>query len=293
MAVGHASRFNHDPGPTHWKALIRILRYLKGTLNKWVVITVRRMPIAAIPEHEAKCGKIRRAIGDYPTIIGYSDSDLAGCPDTARSTGGYVFYFNGSLVSWRSKRQSKVATSTAVAEFYALNDAAKEGIYLKRLAAEFDPQGRVPKLVLLGDNETANNMGELARWKDKSKHVRIAESYIHEIIKRKEADLYHVPSGSNIADIMTKPLPRITFERLRDILLGHSSAAEEKNKSDWKVAKLRSKRKARANKSTAVWGSCNKVLLPGNQNHGTHLARRHSNFFACLGAAEVSVDNKC
>ena len=65
-----------------------------------------------------------------------------------------------------------------MAEFYALNDAAKEGIYLKRLAAEFDPLGRVPKLILLGDNETANNMGELAKWKDKSKHVRIAESYI-------------------------------------------------------------------------------------------------------------------
>ena len=131
-----------------------------------------------------------------------------------------MFFYNGSLVSWRSKRQSKVATSTAVAEFYAANAAAKEGIYLVRLATEFDPEGRKPKLVLLGDNETANNMAELAKWKDKSKHVRIAESFIHQMILRKEVDLFHVPSGSNLSDIMTKPLPRIAFIRLRDCILG-------------------------------------------------------------------------
>ena len=220
FGVGHSSRFNHDPRPQHWKALMRILRYLKGTLNKWVKVKIRDLPIAALPEHEDKCKKIRTAIGDYPTLVGYSDSDLAGCPDTVRSTGGYAFFFDGCLVSWRSKRQSKVATSTAVAEYYALNDAAKEALYLKRLAAEFDPRGRSPKVVILGDNETANNMGELAKWSDKTKHVRIAESYLHELISTNKIKLCHVPSGSNIADIMTKPLARVAFERLRDLLLG-------------------------------------------------------------------------
>lgn len=178
-----------------------------------------------------------------------------------------------------------------------MNDAAKEGIYLKRLAAEFDPLGRVPKLILLGDNETANNMGELAKWKDKSKHVRIAESYIHEIIKRKEADLYHVPSGSNIADIMTKPLARCVFQRIRDLLLGgasaDASADEVKNQNDWKVVKPRSKRNARANKSTAVWGSSTETVPPVNQNHGTHAARRSNNRFACLETIEPHDATRC
>ena len=62
---------------------MQILQYLKGTLNKWVKVKIRDLPIAALPEHEDKCKKIRTAIGDYPTLVGYSDSDLAGCPDTA------------------------------------------------------------------------------------------------------------------------------------------------------------------------------------------------------------------
>ena len=152
-------------------------------------------------------------------VTGYSDSDLAGEPIKSRSTGGYVFYYNGCLISWRSKRQSKVADSTAVAEFYALMDACKEGIYLRRLAAEFDPKGRTPKLVLLGDNETANAFAIYAKWSDKNKHVRISESFIHEKIDTKEAHLHHVPSGSNVADIMTKPLGRVAFERLRDLMM--------------------------------------------------------------------------
>ena len=181
---------------------------------------MRQLPIAILPEHEATCSKIRDLIGDYPTIVGYSDSDFAGCEQTSRSTGGYVFFYNGCLISWRSKRISNVATSTAIAEFYALMDACKEGIYLKRLAAEFDPQGRTPNLVLLGDNQTANAFAEFAKWSDKNKHVRVSESFIHEKITNKEAHLYHVPSGSNIADIMTKPLGRFAFERLRDLMMG-------------------------------------------------------------------------
>ena len=239
FSVGHSSRFNHDPRPDHWKALMRILRYLKGTLDKWVIIKIRNLPIAADSEHEEKCQKIRKAIGDYPTLVGYSDSDLAGCPDTTRSTGGYVFYFDGCLVSWRSKRQSKVATSTAVAEYYALNDAAKEGLYLKRLAAEFDPSGRSPKLIILGDNETANNMGLLEKFSDKTKHVRIAESYLHEMIATKQLELHHVPSGSNIADIMTKPLGRVAFERLRNLLMGSDVPVSTADYSARKTAKSR------------------------------------------------------
>ena len=286
FSVGHSSRFNHDPRPNHWKALMRILRYLKGTLDKWVIIKIRNLPIAADPEHEEKCAKIRRAIGDYPTIVGYSDSDLAGCPDTTRSTGGYVFYFDGCLVSWRSKRQSKVATSTAVAEYYALNDAAKEGLYLKRLAAEFDPSGRSPKLVILGDNETANNMGLLEKFSDKTKHVRIAESYLHEMISTKQLELHHVPSGSNIADIMMKPLGRVAFERLRNLLLGSDAPVSTANNCAWKTAKTRNKVRAPALDSVPVkpMAKC-KTARRYTQSLRRPASVVHGNYYQCFAEA--------
>jgi hypothetical protein len=52
-------------------------------------------------------------------LLGYVDSDWAGCPDTRRSTYDYVLVLNGAAVSWRCKRQSDFALSSAEAEFIA------------------------------------------------------------------------------------------------------------------------------------------------------------------------------
>jgi len=42
-------------------------------------------------------------------LWGYVDSDWAGCPDSRKSTTGYVLMFNGAAISWKSKRQNVVA----------------------------------------------------------------------------------------------------------------------------------------------------------------------------------------
>ncbi len=66
------------------------------------------------------------------TLWGYVDSDWAGCPDSRRSTCGFVFLLNGAAIWWRSKRQATVALSSAETEFFSASALVQEVIYLRK-----------------------------------------------------------------------------------------------------------------------------------------------------------------
>ena len=95
FAVGMLGRYQSNPGMDHWKAAKKVLRYLQGT--KDYMLMYRK--------------------SDQLEAIGYTDSDYAGCVDTRKSTFGYIFLLAGGVVSWKSGKQSVIATSTMEAEF--------------------------------------------------------------------------------------------------------------------------------------------------------------------------------
>ena len=64
---------------------------------------------------------------------GYSDADWAGDLGDRKSTSGYLYQISGGAVTWRSKKQSCVALSTAEAEYMALSSAAQEAVWLRQL----------------------------------------------------------------------------------------------------------------------------------------------------------------
>src|ERR1051325_7970842 len=68
---------------------------------------------------------------DNLEIIGYSDSDFAGCPDSRRSTSSYIFLLAGGAVSWKSSKQTLMAPSTMAAEFVACFEASNHAIWLR------------------------------------------------------------------------------------------------------------------------------------------------------------------
>ena len=69
-------------------------------------------------------------------MTGFSDSDYAGDVDSRRSMIAYAFTLGGSIVSWKSTLQPTVTLSTTEAEYMALTEAAKEGIWLKGLVSD-------------------------------------------------------------------------------------------------------------------------------------------------------------
>ncbi|XP_074371249.1 secreted RxLR effector protein 161-like [Apium graveolens] len=93
--VGMLGRYLSNPGMEQWKAVKRVLRYLKKT--KDYILTYRK--------------------SDHLEIIGYSDSDFGGYKNERKSTSGYVYLLDGGAISWRSAKQTLIASSTMAAEY--------------------------------------------------------------------------------------------------------------------------------------------------------------------------------
>ena len=98
FSVNSICQFIHAPTEDHFHALKRILRYVKGTAHHGLQLH-------------------KQSTRD---LLGYSDADWAGCPDTRRSTTGYAIFFGANLISWSSKKQSTVSRSSAEAEYRSL-----------------------------------------------------------------------------------------------------------------------------------------------------------------------------
>ncbi|GJW05788.1 hypothetical protein Tco_1568211 [Tanacetum coccineum] len=95
--VGRLSRFTSNPSRQHWQAIIRVFKYLKGTMNYGLSYV------------------------GYPSVLeGYSDASWINHIKDSPSTSGWVFLLGGGSVSWASKKQTCIIGSTMEYEFVAL-----------------------------------------------------------------------------------------------------------------------------------------------------------------------------
>ena len=83
FAVKAVSKFCSNPGPGHWSAVKRILRYLSSRIYDGITYSA-----------ESKSASLDSQV----KLVGYSDSDYNGCPDSFKSTSGYVFILSGGAV---------------------------------------------------------------------------------------------------------------------------------------------------------------------------------------------------
>ena len=67
---------------------------------------------------------------DTPKVVGFSDSDYAGCVDDKKSTSGYIFMMAKGVVSWKSVKQTLTTSSTMKAEYVAYYEATCHAIWL-------------------------------------------------------------------------------------------------------------------------------------------------------------------
>jgi hypothetical protein len=113
-----------------------------------------------------------------PTLTGYVDSDYANSDDH-KSTTGVCFFIDDSLIYWCSKRQSTVATSTTVAEYFAFYEATTECVYLRNLMEDIGiPQKRLT--TIREDNQTAIKLAEDEMSHKRTKHITVKYHYSKE-----------------------------------------------------------------------------------------------------------------
>jgi hypothetical protein len=197
-AVNRLSSFNAKPTELHWNYAKRILRYLKKT-NDFGLILKKT---------------------DIFNISGYSDADWASDLDTHRSTTGYLITMNSNPISWNSKCQSTVATSTAESEYMAMYETIREMVWVNKLVSNLTTETYT--LNLFCDNQSSIHIAKNPVMHQRTKHIDIKYHFIRECIYKMNIKLNYLESKLMIADILTKPLPFPQFTELRSKLLNDS-----------------------------------------------------------------------
>ena len=193
-AVGVVSRFSANPTETHMKAVDDIYAYLKDTSNLGL--------------------HFRKNCADQE-LHAYVDADWAGCPNTRRSTTGYVIKLAGSPISWSSRRQRTVAMSTCEAEYVAGYKATQEIIWVQNMINDLRIKDlEVTSTPLLIDNNAALKLTRNPELHDRTKHIELKYHFLREMTLSGRIDTQRVSSKDNLADLLTKPLPRDAFENL-------------------------------------------------------------------------------
>ena len=195
FAVSSAAKFSAKPGKQHWTAVKRIMRYLKGTVNLGLIFT---------PHVTGDC-------------VGYSDADWGGDMEDRKSTSGYLFQISGGAVSWRSKKQTCVALSTAEAEYITLASATQEAMWLRQLICDLNIDAGLQAIVLFEDNQSAISMSKNTQFHGRSKHISIKYHFVRDQVSEGTVELKYCPTQDMIADMLTKGLAKDQFTKLRKL----------------------------------------------------------------------------
>lgn len=123
---------------------------------------------------------------------------------------------NGAPVSWSSRKQGIVATSTTEAEFYAIAEAAKEMMWLRQLLLDMNVSAPLP-LHISSDNQSAIKMLENEKFSHRTKHIDVQYHFLKDMIRNKSIVLSYVPTETNAADLLTKPLAGPKIAKLRGL----------------------------------------------------------------------------
>lgn len=192
FAIGKLAQFSETATDLHWSAVKRVLRYIGGT--KHYGITYKGQ------DHN-------------PIITGYSDSDFAGCVSSRKSTSGFIFMLAGGAVSWKSKKQTMVATSTCEAEYVAICLASKEAVWLSNLLGDLLSIPSSPISINV-DNEGAIASAKSTGINQRNKHIDISYHYVRDSVLANRIALSSCSTTDQLADPLTKALERLRHEKL-------------------------------------------------------------------------------
>ena len=142
----------------------------------------------------------------------------------------HLVKISGGAVSWRSKKQTCVALSTAEAEYVALASAAQEAIWMSQLTAVLEDRPQ-EAAILFEDNQSAISMSKNPQFHGRSKHISIKYHFIRDQVEKGIVELKYCPTKEMVADMMTKGLPKEQFVKLRSMagvttLPGHNCGKE-------------------------------------------------------------------
>ena len=203
----HARQAAH-PTEAQWARLKRLLRYLRGAPTLELELETNNM------EHDRQFVEHGEK-DDIETaeILGYADAAWAAGPDRRSVSGGLVF-LQGLLMETFSKTQVTVAQSTCEAELVLMNAVACMMKAVTALCAEI---GLKTRSKFLSDSSSAVLVttrvgpGHL-------RHIETRKFWLQQEVEAHRLSVAHVKGEGNLADVLTKPLPRARHQQLTWLL---------------------------------------------------------------------------
>ena len=117
------------------------------------------------------------------------------------------------MVAWHSKKQSSISLSTAEAEYIAAGSGCTQMLWMKQMLNDYGIEQN--GMILYCDNTSAINISKNPVQHSRTKHIDIRHHFIRDLVEEKVIALEHIPTELQLADILTKPLDALNFERLR------------------------------------------------------------------------------
>ena len=196
FSVTALSQFNSNPGDVHMQAVKRVLRYLRGTPHYGITYVGQG------------------SASTQPALTGFCDSDYGnGVVEHRRSVSGYAFTLSGGAISWWTKKQKTVATSTVEAEYMATTAASKEAIwwraYMRGLGYD-----TIEPTVIYSDSQGSIALAKNPDHHSRTKHIDIQYHFIRHHIDQRTIVLKYISTLSNLADVLTKALVRVKHETM-------------------------------------------------------------------------------
>ena len=169
------------PTQHHWKALTRLVGYIKGTIGR---------------------GRLLKKPKEM-RIIAFTDSDYANGEDRKSVTGGVVT-LGGVPTSAMSKTQAIVSLSSTEAEYIALSAVAQEVIFQSQILDELIGDKHIKPSIMFEDNLGAIYLTKNSQISQRTKHIDVRHHFVRSMIENKILDVKFVKSRLNASDIMTK-----------------------------------------------------------------------------------------
>jgi histone deacetylase 1/2 len=191
FATMFLAQFSSMPKLDHWKAAKQVLAYLKNTVSHGITYIWTGTVL----------------------LVGYSDSDWAGCRNTRKSRSGSVILLNGSWIIGICKLQSSISLSSCEAELIALVEVIKEMMWLHNFLDELCVEYNQPTTIFV-DNKSAIALAKDPVNHRASKHIDLRYKFLCSQLDARKIRLEYIPTGDNIADLLTKATSFAVFQKL-------------------------------------------------------------------------------
>ena len=199
-AVRAVARHAHNPDARHWKAVRKIITYLKARKDLGVVF---------------------QRGGDLKLSV-FADADYADRCNDRRSVLGVADMLQNTAVSGSSTTQHCVTLSKSEAEYVAMAHGANTALEIKAVLDFVQPHLSGRAVDMYEDNEGAKPLAENPQGSHRIKHIDVRFHFLRELVRLGQVTIHSVASAEQHADVLTKPLGLEAFRRHRDFLMNLS-----------------------------------------------------------------------